>query len=164
MAQAILTGNIGSLRTNDVLRKDEWEHYDSAILDVARMRLNGVADLFNAGLTYSLPNPLGKTMIEWERVGDMTDADVTMSGLTDTDNDRVTFDLQQLPVPIIHKDFRLNIRALAASREKGEPLDTMQVRLATQLVAEKAERDPVRGARGQLRPSLIPLARWVHDF
>jgi len=42
-------------------------------------------------------------------------------------------------VPIIHKDFHLNIRALHASRTRGESLDTTQVSLATRLVAEKIE-------------------------
>src|SRR5205807_2201969 len=38
-----------------------------------------------------------------------------------------------------HKDFFIDLRTLAASREKGEPLDTTQVASAGRVVAEMAE-------------------------
>ncbi len=38
-----------------------------------------------------------------------------------------------------HKDFRINIRALEASRKLGQTLDTTMVGLATRLVTERLE-------------------------
>lgn len=131
--------NVSALRTQDVLRKDEWVNFDSAILAVATTRLVGVADLFQAGLVYNVENALGVTKVEWEKVSEVTGADVSMSGLTSSENDRVTFDLDSVPLPIIHKDFQINARALQASRNSGQSLDTTQAELASRMVSEKVE-------------------------
>jgi uncharacterized linocin/CFP29 family protein len=75
----------------------------------------------------------------YEKVDFMDPATVSLDGTSRTANDRQEFSLNQLPLPITHKDFFINLRVLAASREKGEPLDTTQVRTAGRVVAEKAE-------------------------
>lgn len=141
LAQMILNGNfnVQQLRPNNSLQKDEWIKLDEALVEVARQRLIGVGDLMSRGLRYGLPNALGITRLEWERVSDMTPAAVDMSGLTESENDRVDFDLVGMPIPIIHKDFHINARALAASRNRGESLDTTQVTIAGRLVSEKIE-------------------------
>jgi uncharacterized linocin/CFP29 family protein len=141
IAQRLLNSgfNVNTLRTNTVLQKDEWLQLDTALLEVARQRLTGVNDLMSRGLRYGLQNALGVTRLEWERVSDMTAASVDMSGLTESENDRVVYDLVGMPIPIIHKDFHINIRALMASRNRGEGVDVTQVSLAGRLVAEKIE-------------------------
>ncbi len=131
--------NVNALRPNGVLQKDEWKKLDEAVVQIARPNLRLVNDLISRGLTYSLPNALGVTRIEWERVSDITGATINMSGLSEGQNDRPEWDLQGIPVPIIHKDFQINIRALEASRNRGMPLDTTMVELATRKVAETAE-------------------------
>jgi uncharacterized linocin/CFP29 family protein len=131
--------SINALRDNTVLRKDEWLALDKTVIEVARMRLVAVGDLMSRGLRYPLPNALGKTVLEWELIGDMTDAEVSMSGVTEGQSDRVEFDLTGIPLPIIHKDFNINIRALHASRNGSTPLDTTQAALSARIVAEKIE-------------------------
>lgn len=131
--------NINNLRTNDILRKDEWIDLDTNVVEVARERLVAVGDLTSRGLTYSLPNALGKTKHEWQQMSDLTDAQITMSGLSDTGADLLEFGTQSLPLPIIHKDFHIDARRLAASRNNGEPLDVLQARMAAKVVAEKIE-------------------------
>lgn len=131
--------NVNALRTNNVLRKEEWIQFDEKVVNVARQRLVGVADLLNNGLRFGVGNALGTTVVEWERMSDMDPAELSMSGITEGQEDRVVFDLQQIPLPIIHKDFRINIRALEASRKLGQPLDTTQATLAARLVSEKIE-------------------------
>lgn len=131
--------NVNVLRDNTVLKKDEWIHFDNAVIGVARQRLVGVADLMSAGLSTPIKNALGRTRVEWQRQGDMTPAEISMSGVTEGRNDRLEFDLEGMPLPIIHKDFNINIRALHASRNNGEGLDTAQAELASRLVAEKME-------------------------
>lgn len=138
--------NISALRTNGTLRKDEWIAFDKALVNVARSRLVGVADLFAAGLTYNLTNPLGKTRLEWEKISDMDPAEVTMSGISQSDNDRVVYELDHLPIPIIHKDFNINLRALEASRTTGEALDTTQLEVSGRKVAEQIETMLFNGA------------------
>lgn len=131
--------DVNVLRTNDVLRKDEWVHFDRAVVDVARARLRGIADLHAAGLTTPITNALGTTRVEWEKMSDMSGAQIDMSGVTEGRNDRPNFELTGMPLPIIHKDFNINIRALHASRNGGSPLDTTAASVAARKVAEAAE-------------------------
>lgn len=135
------------LRSLDTLRKDEWVAFDEALVEEAEIRLRGIADLQNAGLTIPVANALGKTVFEYEKVSDMEPAVVSLDGLARSDNDRVEFDLNRLPLPITHKDFNISIRTLTASRERGESLDTTQVRVAGRLVAEELERMLFQGGR-----------------
>lgn len=128
------------MRTNAAtLRKDEWKQYDSAIVESARIRLSGIADLMGRGLTYNIGNGLGKTVIEYEDMGDMSAASMNMDGMTRGQRDRPEYAIKYLPLPIIHKDFYINARVLAASRTTGSPLDTTMAALAGQTVAEKLE-------------------------
>lgn len=130
---------VNALRTLGTLQKDEWVAFDTAVIEVARKRLVITQELIARGLTWNLPNALGHTSIEWEKVSDMEGAIITMSGISESQNDRVIFDLDSMPVPIIHKDFNINLRTLAASRNKGEALDVTQARYAARKVAETVE-------------------------
>jgi len=121
------------------LRKDEWKQMDEAVLDIARYRLTGIADLESRGLVYNIANGLGTTVMEYENISDMNDAEVDMDGETEGRNDRVQYDIAYLPLPITHKDFRINIRQLEASRTRGAALDTTQIQIATRKVYEKVE-------------------------
>lgn len=131
--------NVNALRTLDTLRKDEWVAMDNALIEVARKRLILVNTLREYGLTYELPNGLGTTQLEWEDVDDMSPANVSMSGVTEGETDTLDFSLTDMPLPIIHKDFTINIRKLLASRTRGEALDTTQLRVASTLVMETIE-------------------------
>lgn len=141
VAQRLLASNfnVNALRTNDVMHKDEWIAFDNAVLAVARERLVAVADLYARNLVYPLANALGVTKVEWEVVSDLTDASVSMSGITKAQNDRLDLNLKSVPVPIVHKDFAINIRALNAYRNNGTPLDTVQAEVAARIVSEKIE-------------------------
>jgi len=122
------------------LRKDDWTLLDEAIVKAAKPRLKAVGDLRSAGLTYSIPNGMGKTVLETETVGDINDASVSMDALRDNANDRPIFELTNLPLPIIHKDFSFSARQIATSRNGGSPLDTTMAELASRKVAEEAEK------------------------
>lgn len=128
-----------ALRTADTLRHEEWKFFDEELVKEATIRLVGVADLIGRGLTINVPNALGKTVFGYEKLTDMSPATTSLDGISRTDNDRQEFDLSQLPLPITHKDFFINLRVLAASREKGEALDTTQVGTAGRVVSEQLE-------------------------
>lgn len=128
------------LRALATLRKDEWIHLDEALVEEGKIRLRGVANLMAAGLTIPVVNAMGKTLFQWEDVTDMNPAQVSLDGASMTDQDRQVFDIGNLPLPITHKDFFISLRTLTASRERGEPLDTTQARVAGRLVSEETER------------------------
>ena len=121
------------------LRRDEWKALDDVVMNVARERLVGIADLEANNLTYNLNNAMGTTVFEWHDVGDSMTADMTMDGVTRANGDRPTFQHNYLPIPIIHSDYEINARVLASSRGLGNPLDTYAAENAARRVAEKLE-------------------------
>lgn len=127
------------LGVNATLRKDEWKHLDETVVQIAQQRLVGVNDLVSRGLVYNIPNGLGTTVLEYEDVSDLTTAEVNMAGETRGRGDRLEYDLNYLPLPIIHKDFQINARVLEASRRMGQTLDSAQAAVAARKVAEMAE-------------------------
>lgn len=62
-----------------------------------------------------------------------------MDGITRSKNDRPVYSTTYLPIPIIHVDYEINSRVLAASRNLGNPLDTTAAERAARRVAEKLE-------------------------
>jgi len=128
-----------ALRVAEVLTRDEWKVLDTEIIAEAEIRLRAVADLIAAGLVKRIPNGLAKTVLEYQTIGDMDPAIVSLDGVTRSMNDRVEFGSAGIPLPITHKDFYLNLRALLASRSSGEALDTTHVRVASRKVAETTE-------------------------
>jgi len=121
------------------LRKDDWVLLDSAIVKAAKPRLKAVADLRSAGLSFNIPNGMGKTVLETETQSDISGAEVSMDGLRESKADRPLFELSNLPLPIIHKDFNFSARQVMASRNGGSPLDTTTAEMAARRVAETAE-------------------------
>lgn len=132
--------NIPLQNAEATLRKDEWISLDRAVLKAAQARLRVVADLRAAGLTYSIPNGMGSTVLQTQTMSDVNDAEITMDGLQQGKRDRPTFDLQNLPLPIIHKDFSFSLREIQTSRNGGTPLDTTMAEECGRKVAETAEK------------------------
>jgi uncharacterized linocin/CFP29 family protein len=122
------------------LRKDDWIQLDTAVIKAAKPRLNAVADLRRSGLEYTIPNGMGKTSLEHEAQSDIGPASISMDGIREGDSDRPLFDLRNLPLPIIHKDFQFSARQVAASRNGGSPLDVTSAELAGRRVAEEVEK------------------------
>lgn len=121
------------------LLRDEWKIFDDAIIEAARAPLRLVQDLINAGLTYTIPNGFGKTILEYQTMGDITPAETSMSGQRQSQEDRAEFDIAGLPLPILHKDFSFDARQVEISRAGQMPLDTTTARLASRRVSELAE-------------------------
>lgn len=128
-----------AFRANATLQVREWILLDTAVVNVARRRLVGVKDLIAEGLTYPVADAMGITRIEWQKIGVMTDAEVSMSGISQTANDRQEYNVDALPLPIVHKEFQMNIRQLATTRRMGTPLDVTQAELCGRIVSEKIE-------------------------
>lgn len=140
MTQNGVTRAVPISNATTTLRPDDWKLLDDAIVKVAQPRLKAVGDLRGAGLTFNIPNGMGKTVLETETMSDIGPASVSMDGLREGQNDRPVFELTNLPLPIIHKDFSYSLRQIAASRNGGSPLDTTTAELAARKVAEEIER------------------------
>lgn len=136
-AYATVNGK-NELVANATLRKDEWKRYDTAILKVVQERLLGAQDLISRGLIYTTDG-LGTTVLEYEDMSDVEGAQISMDASTRGKKDRLEFGINYLPLPIIHKDYQLNARVLAASRKTGSALDTTMAELAGRKVAEMVE-------------------------
>jgi len=128
-----------SMRANATLQIREWILLDTAVVNVSRRRLIGIKDLLEQGMTYPVADAMGITRIEWQKISVMTDAEVSMSGISQTANDRQEYNTDALPLPIVHKEFQMNIRQLATTRRMGTPLDVTQAELCGRIVSEKIE-------------------------
>ncbi len=128
------------INVHATLRKDDWKILDDSIVKAATERLRLVTDLRSAGLTFTIPQGMGKTVLETETVSDVNEAVTSMDGLRESPDDRPEFELTNLPLPITHKDFMFSARQILASRNGGSPLDTTSAELAGRMVAEKVER------------------------
>lgn len=138
-AQLLANGmDFSKIRNNDLLQKDEWADLDAALVKVAKNAINIAADLKAAGLVRNLGG-LGTVIAQYETLSDMTAAELSVSGVTESEGDTPEYDLRSVLVPIISKDFFFSIRRLMASRKMGEPLDTSAVEVATRLVMEAVE-------------------------
>lgn len=133
-------GEYGTLVTNApaTLQYQEWLEIDRNVIEVGVRRLVAFNDLMSRGLTHPLGS-IGQTVSLWDRSSDMTGADIDMSGVTPGQEDTPTYLTASVPVPVIHKDFRLNLRRLAASRVFGAGLDVTASTIASRVVAEASE-------------------------
>lgn len=125
--------------TSATLLKDEWQIIDEVVIKVAKQRLRAVGDLREAGLQFTIPEGMGKTVLQYQAQSDISAAIIAMDPRNQSQSDRPTYDLLNLPLPIISKDFSFGIRELMESRNRGNPLDTTTAELAGRRVAEQAE-------------------------
>jgi len=135
----VVVENSMGMRTNSLLRKDEWEALDAAVIEAARTRLIGIERLQTLGLTTNLDS-IGITVSQWNTGSQMTRAEVNISGQTMDNRDLQDYNLKGVPVPVIHKAFRIGERTLEASRRLGEGIDVTNAYEASRVVAEELER------------------------
>lgn len=142
------------LVVNSMLRQEEWERLDAAVVQAAVHRLNGIAHLRERGLVLPLGS-LGVLTSQFSQVSEMTAADVNMSGRSRTERDRVDFDLEGRPVPIISKEYEIGQRELLASRLGNTPIDTTHAAAAARVVAEMSEQILFEGSNLKFRGDSI---------
>lgn len=128
-----------------LLRYDEWKDIDRTVIEAATLRMVGLSDLRARGLVHNLGS-IGQTISLWESQSDMTEADISMSAITRGEKDTPAYDTQQVPVPIVHKDFSVELRRLTASRAFGASIDVTAASIAGRVVAERSEKMLFLGA------------------
>lgn len=105
------------------LRHEEWLYMDTVVQEIYQRPHVGIQDLINAGLTLDFDG-YASTVLGYEDISDIGDANIDMDGETERKGDAVEYDTKYLPLPIIHKGFSCNDRQLQMSRKLGTPLDT----------------------------------------
>lgn len=133
----VMADNADPFATNATLRKDEWEMVDDRVNSVMRERLTVVDDLRGRGLV--TPVSLGTILRVTERLEDFDPAEISFDGDTAPTRDRPSYLRDIRPVPVISKDFQISWRQLAASRERGDPLDMTAAETATRKVRDRLQ-------------------------
>lgn len=132
--------HVNHLVNNATLKRDEWIALDQAVLRESRSRLVGIQDLITANLTYELGNGgMSTTVLQNQNISDAMEVELSMDGATRGKNDRPEYTHTYLPLPILHGDYEINARELAASRNGGNPLDTTQAEMVSRKISEKLE-------------------------
>ena len=122
------------------LSRDAWYQFDNVIVRAVRERLRAFGDIRSRGLVYNLPNGMAHTVLQYQTVGDITPATVSMDPVRRSEGDRPTTDTANLPLPVVHKDFDFSAREIMVSRQGNLPLDTTTAELAARKVAEEIEK------------------------
>jgi len=133
-----VVGYRGGIAVHSLLRKTEWEELDAAVIAMVKLRLNGIQDLKDAGLTQALGG-LGTMVSQWNVASEKTAADVSMDGRTRGNRDRTNKKLYGVPVPIIFSEYEIGTRELEASRRLGNALDVTEAQESSAAVAEELE-------------------------
>jgi len=85
-----------------------WEDMDEEVMRAYEQEAKLIQDIRGQGLTQN--HPLEKLFSSYRVSSLMTDANVDMSGEVMGDEDRVDFKTRTVPVPVVHKEFRIGWR------------------------------------------------------
>jgi len=134
-----VVGYRDGLAVHSLLRKQEWEELDRAVIRAVKLRQVAVADLRSRGLVQQLGG-LGTLVSQWNVASEKSRPVVSMDGRTQGKKDRINKKLYGVPVPIIHDSYEIGIRELEASRRLGDSLDTTEAEESGAEVTEELER------------------------
>lgn len=138
--------SIPALRALSPLSDKAQVMVDKAVVEVGLERLALAADVMSEGLVYPLSDPLSVTMLEWETISKVGDAQRTMSPSARGENQMVKRAVHRLPIYLTTDDFSIGIRTLKMSQRVGTPLDTSLIKQATRRVNESIEDAFINGA------------------
>jgi len=122
------------------LRVREWIQLDQAVEEAARPRMKFTGMLRSNNLEYTIPNGMGRTVLQYQSQTAPGTAKLSMDGVNRSKNDRPLYDLRSLPLPIAHEDFSFTLREIMTSRNNNTPIDTTMAMDAGTRVAELIER------------------------
>lgn len=116
------------------LEKDEWETLSETMIGTYRREAYAVEHLRNAGLTRDIS--LATKVDLWQKHSPIDGPEISMDGESRSGEDRLVYDYEGVPVPILHKDFRIGQRDLQSSRNLGNDLRTDTIAEATEVVTK----------------------------
>lgn len=124
---------------NATMVKESWNLLDTTIIEASRPKMTAF-NMLRGTNTFTIPDGMAVTVLQHQTESDITDATVSMDGIRQGEADRVEYGIENLPLPIYHKDFHFSAREVAASARMGVPLDMRNAALAATKVAEKVEK------------------------
>jgi len=98
-----------------------WEEIDEEVIRAYEQEAKLVQDIRNQGLTAN--HDFGNLFSSYRVSSLMNDANVDMSGEEMGDEDRIEYNTRTVPVPVVHKEFRIGFR-------ESENTDTSQDNIA----------------------------------
>jgi len=113
---------------------------DRTVQIAATGQLNAIARLDGDPMLRKPLSNIGIMVAQYTQGSEMTRPSVTLSGRAAPSLDRQDYDLVGVPIPVIHKEFQIGARELAASRTYGEGIDTTNAFEASRVVAQEIER------------------------
>lgn len=137
-----------------LLRYEEWMDIDRTVIEAGVQRMTAWNDLRERNLVHNLGS-IGQTISLWETQADMTEANIAMSATTRGEKDTPAYGTSQVPVPIVFKEFSVELRRLEGSRIYGSGVDVTGASIAGRLVAERTERMLFLGAAVNVQGSTI---------
>jgi len=108
---------------------------------------------------------LGTQITSWDRESFMEGAEISMNPHVESNNDKTQYDQDAAPIPVIHKNFDINIRELEASKNAASlrgatyPIDTARMAVASRAVGEVVEQILINGA-----PKIVFRGQTVFGF
>lgn len=129
-----------AVKTNSALPKRSWEVLDETVYQTQDDTLTLVSDLREAGLV-TTRDLMSKNDL-WPLVDDEGSADIAMTPEAETDEGRVAWAQDGVPIPVIYDFFSLGFREAQSDesgRDVADDLDTIGLSTTTRRVNEKIE-------------------------
>jgi len=138
------------------LTPEQFNVLESSVREIIKQNLVGRRIIYTTD-----PLGFGAEAISYDRIEEMSEAQITLSWKSDNSEDIVNYKRITEPIPVIQKTFRINARSLAASRRQGTALDVATARSAAYQVALKEDEFIFYGH--QEVPGLYGLASHTID-
>lgn len=123
---------------NSILKEDEWQEIDRAVIEAARYPLRFVTMLRSRGLVQPLGG-LGSLSSAYYTQSEMTTATVNMTGRGRGEQDLPDLKQVGVPIPVTFKEFSIGERMLQSSRRMGDGIDVTGAAEAARVVSETVE-------------------------
>lgn len=132
------------------LEYEEWKELTDTVVEVREEQLNLVGDLRAAGLVSQ--TSLATLVSRWQTASHISEeADISMNPETSTDEEDIQMGMDGVPLPVFHKDWRIDRRFLMASRNgPAEALDTTVPAQMTRAVSNTIENAFLNGWEGRV--------------
>ena len=123
--------SLREFRTDAPITAEQYKYIDETVKITARKAMIGrrLMPIFG-------PLGFGKQAATYDKLTEVADADLNFAWRVSVSEDIANLARTTVPVPVLHKPFRVNRRSLMASRTSGTPIDVATARSAAYKVAK----------------------------
>jgi hypothetical protein len=138
---------------DSLFRREDWLLIDRDVRLAERSVLR-VWNYFAGRVPFNIPNGFAKIAIQHAIADGRADAILSMSPIRRSERARPFLRTVQIPLPVAHSDFSFDSREIAASRDSGLPLDTVQASQIEEVI-DTDFLDPMELLIVQVTPNVI---------